>query len=256
MPIKTIAAVLTVLIVIAGSSGCRNSADDGVSDMPAAAENSFIQTKITSAEWTELQWEVFSCNAFTISVPKGWLVDWNNENDVLSWSVRRPNSICSVSYLEQDFAAKSEETMKTSGLRSFSEKGTAAEYFTELYTSVYEEKYPMTDSYFSAESQCRLSAPDSVIYELPEGRLKDYSSICADLSENGTPGEGVYSAAVFDTGSGVWTLRHIIRQASLPTGIRFSRKYSLRFLTAADINITTKNAPTSAQTVHREVCPM
>lgn len=210
MKIKILTAAMA-LIAAAALSGCRSasggSADNNAPDYNASQA---AEIRVSVAEWTEPEWEDFSCDYFTMSVPKGWTVTWGYENNILSWNVSRPNSICCVSYLEEDAAARSAEEMKKHGTQSFMQKGSAEEYFENLYNTMYEVKYPATGSFFRAAETVHLSDNEKVCAEFPEGKLRDHSAVYGEFSENDILGEGTYSAAVFSTDSPLWTVRHII----------------------------------------------
>lgn len=202
-------AVLMAVTAAIVFTGCR-AASGNVSSAASLEVSEAAEIRISIAEWAETEWEDFSCDYFTMSVPKGWRVTWGYENDILEWSVSRPNSISCVSYLEQDTAANSADEMASYKTRSFMEKGSAEEYFENLYNTMYELKYPATGSFFRAVETVHLSDNEKVCAEFPNGKLRDRSSVYGEFSENDVLGEGTYSAAVFNTDSKLWTVRHII----------------------------------------------
>ncbi len=217
MKIK-ILAVLTAVILAAVLSGCKNAIgqSSGTEDNNTAVSEP-VKTKISIAEWADIEWETFSCDYFSIAVPKGWNTNWSYENDIISWRVSRPNSISCVSFTEEDKAAMDRESMEKLKTRSYMEKGSTKEYFENMYNYSFEIKYPATGSYFKAIETVHLSDNDKLCSEFPEGKLRDNSAIYAEFSENDLLGEGAYSAAVFSTDSKLWTVRSIVYE-SAPKG--------------------------------------
>ncbi len=211
MAIKLIAVLIAGAVAAAAFSGCKAvPSKEAVNAEITDADGIAYETRISVAEWADIEWEEFSCECFTVSVPKGWNVTWNSENNILSWRASRPNSISYVSYTEQDTAAKSSEEMKKYAVHSYMEKGSVEEYFENMYNCGYELKYPASGSFFRAVEFVPISDNDKVCRELPQGRLRDSSAIFGEFSENNILGEGAYSAAVFSTDSSLWTIRHII----------------------------------------------
>ena len=194
MKIK-ILAVLTAVILAAVLSGCKNAIgqSSGTEDNNTAVSEP-VKTKISIAEWADIEWETFSCDYFSIAVPKGWNTNWSYENDIISWRVSRPNSISCVSFTEEDKAAMDRESMEKLKTRSYMEKGSTKEYFENMYNYSFEIKY------------------DAERTEQAETAQIGAAKRAVDLL-----GEGAYSAAVFSTDSKLWTVRSIVYE-SAPKG--------------------------------------
>ena len=187
---KTIAVILSALLVTASLSGCyglqflrdRTGEDGGdyEEDMTVAIPGTFPEiddypantipvpeitepltvqeVNVRPAEWVSVQWESYSSPYFTLKIPSGWQVEWQGDANQMAWRAVSPDG--KIGFFNQDhaYAAKDASMASALGFSMSLSEGTVQEYFET-----------------------------------------DYQALYATFKENGWEGEGVYSAVIMDS---------------------------------------------------------
>ena len=172
----------------AESSGTTSAADPGETSVPSG---SVPEYKVSRADWANVEWEQYSNVYFTLTIPKGWKVNWKGNAQQLFWSVSRPDGTLGISNLDHYYAAKSYAWMQAGGADMFLANGTVREFF-ETYYSQSTESFEVQNSVVP-ENYTIIQSSN------PNKKIRDYQSMYVHYRENGEDGEGVYSAILVDS---------------------------------------------------------
>lgn len=163
-------------------------------DPPLPETESLPETdyNIRLADWSQLQWTQYQCAYFTLNIPAGWQVQWNGNASQLMWSVVSDrNSLIGLTNIDHMYAAKSAQVGNLIGMNLTLENGTVQEYFGKLYAD--------TTDWFTVQNACVPANKEQLQSLRRDKAIWDYQSLYATFSENGTEGEGIYSAVIMET---------------------------------------------------------
>ena len=140
--------------------------------------------------WENIEWEQYTSVYFTMYIPKGWVVEWNGNSDNLIWMATNPEKNTGMMNIAHDYAAKDPNMTQMLGMNKSLTYGTVEEYFKTLYST--------TTDYYTPVASCVPSNKDQIQQLRPDKLINDYQTIYATYSENGVPGEGVYSCVIME----------------------------------------------------------
>ena len=218
---KVISAVLSVLLLAASLAGCGSSDSSSASAAPAAEASANAQSQIPvsapdqptnaapftaapftaapapveasvrPAEWASVQWQPYSCEYFTLSIPNGWQVQWRGDANQLQWMVTSPDGTVGVSNLDHCYAAKDPNMQQALGFSMSLANGTVQEYF--------ETQFANSCEYFTVQNSCVPANKDLLQSARPYTPIRDYQSLYATFKDSNVEGEGIYSAVIMES---------------------------------------------------------
>lgn len=210
---KIIALILLLILISVVISGCSgtgqdmnsddtpsplvvssdNPAEDNVPDvtlnLPTEAPSA-PEITVRQAEWTQVDWQPYSCAYFTLYIPAGWQVQWDGNAQKLWWTVTSPDGKIGIYNLDHDYAAKDPSMTQTLGFQKPMYNASVQGYFEMIYED--------SADYFTVHNEC-VPEDYNIIQSSTNKQLKDYKALYATF-RNATvgEGEGVYSAVLFD----------------------------------------------------------
>ncbi|MBP5231611.1 MAG: hypothetical protein ILO68_07760 [Clostridia bacterium] len=155
---------------------------------PSAAP---VEYNVRPAEWASVEWENYSSLYFTLTIPKGWEVQWKGDAKQLYWNVTKPGTLLGMSNLDHRYAAKSYAYAQMGGADLYLPNATVQEFFEAVFASGTE--------YFTVKNSCVPSNYAEIQSVNPSKTIRDYRSLYAVFRENGVEGEGLYSAIVVNS---------------------------------------------------------
>ena len=208
---RRIHALILVLILISASlSGCfgmnRSMDPGGVQipywDSPQIEDTPIVPTDLPTttpaapevtvrpAEWTQVEWQPYSCAYFTLNVPYGWQVQWDGNAQNLWWTATSPDGKIGVHNLDHDYAAKDPAMTQTLGFQKPMTDASVRGYFEMIYED--------SADYFTVQKSC-VPENYSMLQSSTNKQIKDYQALYATFRDATVgEGEGVYSAVLFD----------------------------------------------------------
>ena len=170
--------------------------DPATEDRPTAAPAApakpvFTDFKITPAAWAEVEWEQYSNPYFTLTIPKGWKVEWQGNAQQLYWRVTNPDQTVGLSNLDHRYAAKDYRYMQMGGTDMYLVNATVQEFFETAYSN--------SADYFTVKNSIVPANKAQLQAVRPNDPIRDYQALYAVFQENGLKGEGVYSAVIMDS---------------------------------------------------------
>ena len=159
--------------------------------VPASDPASAFDFKVSLAEWSDVQWESYSNAYFTLTIPKGWKVEWQGNAQQLYWRVVKPGENLGLSNLDHRYAAKDYRYMQMGGTDLYLVNGTVREFFETVFSN--------TTEYFTVKNAVVPENKAQLQAIRPSTPIRDYQSLYAVFKENGMEGEGVYSAVVMES---------------------------------------------------------
>ena len=157
----------------------------------APAEQPFTDYKVTPAEWANVEWEKYENVYFTLTIPKGWQVEWQGNAQQLYWRVTNPDGDIGLSNLDHRYAAKDIRYMQMGGSDMYLAEGTVREFFETVYSN--------STEYFTVKNSTVPDNKEQLQAIRPYTPIRDYQSMYAVFKENGREGEGIYSAVVMES---------------------------------------------------------
>ena len=76
------------------SSAAQDSEPEVSSDVSSASGNKTVDisdVNVRPADWTVVEWENYSNQYFTLTIPKGWQVQWQGDANRLEWMATAPD---------------------------------------------------------------------------------------------------------------------------------------------------------------------
>ena len=171
-----------------------------------------VDFTVKPAEWASVEWEQYSSPYFTLTIPKGWEVQWKGNAQQLYWYISKPGVLLGMSNLDHRYAAKDYRLCQMGITDLYLSNATVDEFFSTIYAN--------TTDYFTVKNACVPSNYAQLQALRPNDPIKDYRSLWAEFSENGQEGEGVYSAVVMNSKDvwsagmnyGMWEINCIVTQ--------------------------------------------
>ena len=171
-----------------------------------------VNYTVRSAEWVNIEWEQYSSPYFTLSIPKGWKVQWNGDANALEWLASTEDFTVGIYNLDHGYAAKDPRAASFLGFKVSSSSGTVQDYFKQLYAD--------TTEYFDVKNS---RVPDNIALiqaARPYTAIHDYQSLYAQFKDSNVEGEGLYSAVVMESNDvwvngmnyGAWEINCILTQ--------------------------------------------
>ena len=155
------------------------------------SEQPFTNYKVTPAEWAAVEWETYENVYFTLTIPKGWQVEWQGNAQQLYWRATNPDGTLGLSNLDHRYAAKDIRYMQMGGTDLYLADGTVREFFETVYAN--------SADYFTVKNSIVPANKDQLQAMRPTTPIRDYQSMYAVFKENGLEGEGIYSAVVMES---------------------------------------------------------
>lgn len=161
------------------------SPDQGTRPDPLANVN------VRPAEWTNVEWESYSNPYFTLTIPKGWEVQWRGNAQQLYWNVVKPGANLGLSNLDHRYAAKDYRYLQTGNVDLYLANGTVQEFFETVFADATE--------YFTVKNATVPDNKAQLQAVRPSTPIRDYQSLYAVFRENSADCEGIYSAVVMES---------------------------------------------------------
>ena len=149
------------------------------------------EVSVRPAEWVNVEWESYSNQYFTLSIPKGWNVQWDGNASRLQWMATKPDNTVGFCNIDHNYAAKDASMEQTLGMSMSLSEGTVQEYFETLYKG--------STEYFTVQNSCVPANKEALQATRPNTQIKDYKSLYATFKDENVEGEGIYSAVVMDS---------------------------------------------------------
>lgn len=146
---------------------------------------------VRKADWASVEWESYSNVYFTLTIPKGWKVEWQGNAQQLHWNCSLQEAKVGLSNLDHNYAAKDPSMCQMLGMRYYLTNGTVEEYFKTAYAS--------TTEYFNVMNSCVPANKAELQKARPNTAIRDYQALYVQFREDGWDGEGIYSAVVMDS---------------------------------------------------------
>ena len=150
-----------------------------------------IDYRVVPAEWANVEWEQYENVYFTLTIPKGWKVEWQGNAQQLYWRVTNPEETVGLSNLDHRYAAKDIRYMQMGGTDMCLVEGTVREFFETAYAN--------STDYFTVKNSTVPGNKSQLQAIRPSTPIRDYQSLYAVFKENGLEGEGIYSAVVMES---------------------------------------------------------
>ncbi len=151
---------------------------------------------VSYAEWSDVQWEQYSNVYFTLTIPRGWKVEWQGNAQQLYWRAYKPDETVGISNLDHRYAAKDYNYMLMGATDMYLANGTVREFFETFYSN--------SADYFTVKNSTVPDNKSQLQAVRPGTPIRDYQSMYAVFRENGMDGEGIYSAVVMESRD-VWS---------------------------------------------------
>ena len=161
------------------------------SRQPAETSAPTVNYTVRNADWTNVEWEAYSNPYFTLTVPKGWKVEWAGNAQQLEWSVKTSNGQVGVYNLDHNYAAKDPAMRQALGMRFALQYGTVREYFEMAYADSTQSFVVQNAVVPDNKAQLQASRPYTAI--------RDYQSLYATFVQDGLVGEGIYTAVIMES---------------------------------------------------------
>ncbi len=202
---KKSAVILLIIMIAVFFSGCfrvnpnesskesqnQQIENSGSEDSSAAnTASSAPDITVRPAEWTNVNWQPYSCAYFTLSIPYGWQVQWDGNAQSLWWTVTSPDGKIGIHNLDHDYAAKDPAMTQTLGFKKAMYNASVQGYFEMIYED--------STDYFTVQNSC-VPENYSILRSSTNKKIKDYKALYATFRDATVgEGEGVYSAILFD----------------------------------------------------------
>ncbi|MBP5312221.1 MAG: hypothetical protein J6112_05245 [Clostridia bacterium] len=151
----------------------------------------FVNYKVKSADWTSVEWEQYSNVYFTLTIPKGWKVEWQGNAQQLYWRVYKPDAMLGLANLDHRYACKDYNYMLRGGSDMYLVNGTVQEFFETAFSN--------STEYFTVKNSKVPDNKAQLQAIRPTTPIRDYQSLYAVFKENGQEAEGIYSAVVMES---------------------------------------------------------
>ena len=230
---KTIAAVLSALLLTASAAGCGTDVDhdaalptttepkevSALESAPTTYPESTAQpttapaaVNVRPAAWASVQWQQYACELFTLTIPAGWQVEWQGDANQMEWMAHSPDHTVGVYNLDHCYAAKDANMKQALGFNYAMANGTVEEFFKTVYADSCE--------YFTVHNACVPPNKEQLQSIRPYTPIRDYQSLYATFKDENVEGEGIYSAVVMDSQDvvfngmnyGAWEVNCILTQ--------------------------------------------
>lgn len=187
--VPTTAAPTTAAPTTAEPTTAAPTTEEPATTVPS--EQPFTDYTVTPAEWAAVEWETYENVYFTLTIPKGWQVEWQGNAQQLYWRATNPEGTLGLSNLDHRYAAKDIRYMQMGGTDLYLADGTVREFFETVYAN--------SADYFTVKNSIVPANKDQLQALRPSTPIRDYQSMYAVFKENGFEGEGVYSAVVMES---------------------------------------------------------
>ena len=175
------------------SSAGTEASTPAESQVSAQASSDAVPTaepNVRLAQWSDIEWEPYSCPYFTMTIPKGWQVTYDGNMDYIYFEVVDPSQkLLGVAGRDRANIFKDPNAAQTQGVSMYLTEGTVQEYFETIYRD--------TTDYFKVMNSV---VPDDIATwqaVRPSETINDYKVLYAQFAENGAEGEGLYSALIY-----------------------------------------------------------
>ena len=131
------------------SSAAQDSEPEVSSDVSSASGNKTVDisdVNVRPADWTVVEWENYSNQYFTLTIPKGWQVQWQGDANRLEWMATAPDLTVGMYNIDHDYASKDASMMQALGMNMSLQDGTVEEYF--------KTKFAASTEYFNIQNSC------------------------------------------------------------------------------------------------------
>ena len=145
---------------------------------------------IQPAEWEAVEWTKYANLYFTLEIPKGWEVQWEGNAEQLFWSAEKPGSMTGLSNVDHLTAPKTQQMANLLGMAFYLREGTVEEMFGKMYAE--------STDHFTVQNSCVPADREELQALRRDKRIWDYRALYATFSQDGTPGEGIYSAVIME----------------------------------------------------------
>jgi len=162
---------------------------------PPVLEPDFSDLNIRSAAWENVEWEYYTSIYFTLTIPKGWEVQWQGDANQMQWMAVSPDKTVGISNMDHAYACKDARAQGFLGFLVSMTGGTVQEYF--------EATFQNSTDYFTVMNSCVPDNIDLISQIRPYDTIRDYQSLYAVFKDENVEGEGIYSAVVMDS-QDVW----------------------------------------------------
>ncbi len=191
------------------------SQDSGTEASSAVSQGENIDisdVSVRPADWAAVEWEEYSNQYFTLTIPKGWQVQWQGDANRMEWMATAPDGTVGMYNIDHDYASKDASMMQALGMNMSLQEGTVEEYF--------KTKYAATTEYFNIQNSCVPANKEFIQSLIPNYPMRDYQTIYATFKDDTVEGEGIYSAAVMESRDvvirganyGTWSINCVITQ--------------------------------------------
>jgi hypothetical protein len=160
-------------------------------EKPGSSARTFTDYRVTPAEWTSVEWEQYQNVYFTLTIPKGWKVEWRGNAQQLYWRVTKPGANLGLSNLDHRYAAKDYRYMQAGAVDMYLANGTVKEFFETAFSN--------STEYFTVKNSTVPANKNQLQATRPSTPIRDYQSMYAVFKENGMEGEGIYSAVIMES---------------------------------------------------------
>ena len=146
---------------------------------------------VKPAAWASVEWEQYSNVYFTLTIPKGWKVQWKGNAQQLYWEIVNPDAPVGIVNLDHRYACKDYNYMMMGGSDMYLVNATVQEFFETAFAN--------STEYFTVKNSTVPSNKAQLQAIRPSTAIRDYQSMYAVFKENGKEGEGIYSAVIMDS---------------------------------------------------------
>ena len=172
----------------------------------------FSALTIRPAPWENVVWENYGSTYFTLTVPKGWKVQWQGDANQMQWMATSPDNTVGITNMDHAYACKDPRAQSFLGFAVSMTGGTVREFF--------EANFQNSTEYFTVLNSCVPDDIDLIRQVRPYDTVRDYQSLYAVFKDENVEGEGIYSAVVMDSQDvwfnglnyGVWEVNCILTQ--------------------------------------------
>ena len=159
-------------------------------NVPTPTQPANVQANVRLGEWANIEWEQFSCPYFTLTVPKGWQVNYDGDLNFISFNVTNPSQqLVGMTYRDRGNVNKSFEGAQLQGASFYFDQGTVQDY--------YEKFFQNSTEYFTVKNTTVPNDLQGIQAARPNDAISDYRTLYAQFKQNGLEGEGLYSALIF-----------------------------------------------------------
>ncbi len=146
---------------------------------------------VRAAEWAAVEWEQYTSPYFTLTIPRGWHVQWQGDANQLRWMVTNDKSQVGMFNLDHAYAAKDPNMAAALGFGMSMTGGTVREFFENFFAQ--------STEYFTVKNSCVPDNKDILQSARPYTPIRDYQSLYATFKDANLEGEGVYTAVVMES---------------------------------------------------------